>query len=92
MTYSIEKHFLAFMIFLPIILLEYQTTLQKFGKIKHTNYMVYRQQAYSPRGAVEEGKCLVFGQRVHACLKINSRLREHPLESRQRKSPLCSKV
>ena len=46
MTYSIEKHFLAFMTFLPIILLEYQTALQKFGKIKHTNYRVYRQQAY----------------------------------------------
>ena len=25
MTYSIEKHFLAFLTFLPIILLEYQT-------------------------------------------------------------------
>ena len=37
MTYSIEKHFLAFMTFLPIILLEYQTTLQNYGKIKHSN-------------------------------------------------------
>ena len=31
---------------------------------------------------------LVLIEGVHACLKMNSRLREHPLESRQRKSPL----
>ena len=85
MTYSIEKHFLAFMTFLPIILLEYQTALQKFRKIKHSNCRVYRQQAY--RANVEPLNLIEA-----ACLKINSRLREHPLESRQRKSPLCSKV
>ena len=88
MTYSIEKHFLAFMTFLPIILLEYQTALQKFGKISIQTAGYTGSKPTEPTHLHVGGGLLVA-----ACLNIYSRLREHPLErvwhqKGQRKSPL----
>ena len=94
MTYSIEKHFLAFMIFLPIILLEYQAALQKFGKISIQTAGCTDSKPTEPIICfVAIIGCFAGGLFVAACLKINSRLREHPLErvwhqKGQRKLPL----